>query len=185
MNDDPFDVPDASHGRGGREGDGSGSAGQRRWPWLVAGLVLGVAGALLVPRYVAPHLPGPFRAGEVRVEGPVLAEQQEEDRLLLTVETERGAMLATFRQQVSEIALLVEEGDHVALGVGEYRPFVEEPSLLGVWKGPVPAGPARTDTGAAGRLMPDSLAVPPPGGAGDTAVGGGADTAAPDGTPGS
>lgn len=187
MSDDPFDIPDVPDpsGRGGGDG-GSGAGGHRRWPWFLAGLALGVAAALLVPRYVAPYLPAPFRAGELRVQGPVLAEQREEDRLLLTVETEQGAMLATFRRQVPEISLLVDEGDTVTLGVREYRPFVEDPTLVGVWKGrrspgdtleapadtadadtPSEEPPARTDgdTGTEARQAPGG------GAAGDTAEG--------------
>lgn len=158
MSDDPFDMPDvpdpSDRGRGSG-GDGAGSP--RRWPWLLAGVALGVAATLLVPRFVAPHLPAPFRAGEVRVQGPVLAEQQEEDRLLLTVGTEQGAMLATFRQQVTEIALLVDEGDTVTLGVREYRPFVQDPTLVGVRKELSPAGDAAADTAIPSDARPDTL----------------------------
>lgn len=158
MSDDPFDMPDvpdpSDRGRGSG-GDGAGSP--RRWPWLLAGLALGVAATLLAPRFVTPHLPAPFRAGELRVQGPVLAEQQGEDRLLLTVGTEQGAMLVTFRQQVAEIALLVDEGDTVTLGVREYRPFVEDPTLVGVWKGERPAGDAAPDTARPADARPDTL----------------------------
>lgn len=174
MSDDPFDisdVPDPSdRGRGSGE-DGAGSP--RRWPWLLAGVALGVAATLLVPRFVAPHLPAPFRAGELRVQGPVLAEQQGEDRLLLTVGTEQGAMLATFRQQVTEIALLVDVGDTVTLGVREYRPFVEDPTLVGVWKGRAPAGDAAADTASPSDARADTLsrARPPQAAPGSAAEG--------------
>lgn len=158
MSDDPFDIPDVpdpSDRSRGSGGEGAGSP--RRWPWLLAGVALGVAATLLVPRYVTPHLPAPFRAGELRVQGPVLAEQQGEDRLLLTVGTEQGAMLVTFRQQVTEIALLVDEGDTVTLGVREYRPFVQDPTLVGVWKARPPAGDAAADTASPARARPDTL----------------------------
>lgn len=171
MSDDPFDIPDVPDPSGqGTGDDGPGRLRGRRWPWLVAGIVLGVAATLLVPRYVTPYLPGPLRSGELRVQGPVLAEQREEDRLLLTVETEQGAMLATFRRQVAEIALLVDEGDTVTLGLREYAPFVEDPRLVGVYKGRPPAGAATADTAtdAAGArsvetdTTSDSVAAPPP-----------------------
>lgn len=154
MSDDPFDIPDVPDPSDrGKGGGGSGPSGRRRWPWLLAGIALGVAATLLVPRYVAPYLPAPFRPGELRVQGPVLAEQREEDRLLLTVETEQGAMLATFRRQVAEIALLVDEGDTVTLGLREYAPFVEDPRLVGVYKG-------RRSGGAAGGGAADTVGAP-------------------------
>lgn len=168
MRDDPFEtpeVPDASDRT--RSGDGEKGLAARRWPWFLAGVVLGTAAALLVPRYLGPYLPASFRAGQVQIRGPVLAEQLEEDRLLLTVETEQGAMLATFRQRTPEIALLVDEGDTVTLGLKGYSPFVEEPTLLGVYKGRPPAGGEAADTAGARPLRPDTL--PEPGVRADTA----------------
>lgn len=167
MSDDPYDIPDVPDGsRQGGGGDGSGRSSGRRWPWLLAGFALGIAAALLVPRYLTPYLPTPFRPGELQVRGPVLAEQREEDRLLLTVETEQGAILATFRRQVEEIALLVDEGDTVTLGLRQVAPFVEEPTLVGVYKGRPPAGAgaegggAGTDTGGARPSEPDTMSQP-------------------------
>lgn len=158
MSDDPFDIPDVPDPSDRGRGSSADETGKpRRWPWLLAGIALGVAATLLVPRFVAPHLPAPFRAGELRVQGPVLAEQEEEDRLLLTVGTDQGAMLATFRQQVTEIALLVDEGDTVTLGVREYRPFVQDPTLVGVWKGRVPAGDTAADTAIPSDVRADTL----------------------------
>lgn len=188
MSDDPFDIPDVPNPSDRQRGaDATETAGGRRWPWLVAGIVLGVAAALLVPRFVTPYLPAPFRAGELRVQGPVLAEQQEEDRLLLTVETEQGAILATFRQQVSEIALLVDEGDTVTLGVREYRPFVRDPTLVGVYKGRPPDGARGTNAAPETDSRQDTMSQARPPAAGlDTAAPSGqrAPGAAPDEVPG-
>lgn len=173
MNDDAYDIPDMPDtSRKGSGGDGSGRSSGRRWPWLLAGLALGVAATLLVPRYLTPYLPAPFRSGELQVQGPVLAEQREEDRLLLTVETEQGAILATFRRQVEEIALLVDEGDTVTLGLRKYAPFVEEPTLMGVYKGRPPAGGAAADTGGDRPAEPDTMSRPTggPGAAGAPAA---------------
>lgn len=162
MSDDPFDIPDAPGSSGRSQGaGGSGPARGRRWPWLLAGVALGVAATFLVPRYVAPHLPAPFRAGELQVRGVVLAEQQEEDRLLLTVETDQGAVLATFRRQVSEIGLLVDVGDTVTLGIREYRPFVQDPTLMGVYKGRPPADAGAADTSGEGYIRPDTMSQTP------------------------
>lgn len=163
MSDDPFDMPDVAgpsdRGRGGADPD---RPAGRRWLWLLAGLVLGAAAALLVPHYLAPYLPGPFGGDQLRVEGPVLAERLEGERLMLTVETEQGAMLATFREKTSEIALLVDEGDTVTLELRAYRPFVEEPTLVGVYKGRAPAAAERADTAGEAATTPDTLSQPDP-----------------------
>lgn len=178
MSDDPFDVSDVPDPPGGGGGSvGSGSAGHRRWPWFLAGIALGVAATLLVPRYVTPHLPAALRSGELQVRGPVLAEQREEDRLLLTVRTDQGAVLATFRREVAEIALLVDEGDTLTLGLREVRPFVEEPTLVQVDKGLPPEGSGAEEEAGLRPAVPDTMsqAAPPPA-ATDSPPG-------PDGTP--
>lgn len=171
------DAAASAGGRKRRSGSGGGgrSAGRRprrRWPWLAAGVVLGVVGAMLVPDLVGPYLPGPLRPSLEEVRGPVLGKRADGQRLLLTVNTERGALLATFRQRVPEIDLLVDEGDTIALALQEYSPLVEDPVLRAVSKGPGPVrgatdGPA--DDGAASgpgeAAEPVEEAAPP-----DTAV---------------
>lgn len=138
-----FDIPDIPDvdGSGGGAGDGGGtgssrpSGSGRRWPWLVAGLVVGIVGTLFLPDLLAPYLPEALRPHRLRVDGQVLKKRAEGDRLLLTVETDSGAMLATFRRRTAAIDLLVEPGDSVTLGLDRYRPFVEDPGLQGVRKG--------------------------------------------------
>lgn len=157
MPDDSYDIPDipdvpgddrGSGGRGGGSGGGGGpSGGRRRWPWLLAGVVLGVAGVLLVPRYAGPYLPDFLGADRVVIRGQVVATERQEERLLLTVDSEQGAILVTYRQRVDEIALLVAEGDSVVLRTREFRPFLEGPELVGVRKGRWGAPGARADTG--------------------------------------
>ena len=107
----------------------------RRWVWLLTGLVLGVLAAVFGPRLAAPYLPRVLQPGGEEVTGPVLGKRVEGDRVLLTVDTEQGAVLATFRQRVPEIDLLVEEGDTVTLGISAYAPLVEDPALAAVRKG--------------------------------------------------
>jgi hypothetical protein len=108
----------------------------------------------------------------------VLVKRRDGERLLLTVETPRGAVLATFRERVAEIDLLVDEGDSVSLGLGRYRPFVEDPSVEGVHKAAsgsgraVEPGPATNGEGASPgsgrpRAAPDATS----GVARDTAAG--------------
>lgn len=178
-------------------GDGGGS---RRWVWLLLGVALGVAAALLVPRWVTPHLPPALGGGLITVEGDVLDKQRESGRLLLTLDSERGAMLATFRDRISELDLLVGPGDRVTLAMREFRPFVDGPRLVGVqkgdWEGRVPreapddgetgeavpsrdtAGDAARDT-AVGAAGPGAEASPAP-----DSVGGGEDGPAPADTAG-
>lgn len=121
-------------GGGGSRSGGSGRSGPRRWPWLVVGIVVGVAGALFLPSLLAPYLPAALQPDRQEVRGLVLEKSREADRLLLTVESERGAMLATFSEQVAELDLLVAQGDSVTLSLGAYRPFVDDPSVMGVRK---------------------------------------------------
>ena len=135
--------------------------GPRRLLWLGGGVVLGVAAALLVPRYVGPYLPGLLPGSGETLTGPVLAKEREGDRLLLTLDTQRGALIASFTERVSEIGLLVATGDTVAIRVSDYEPFVENPDVEGVRKARPPAGEAGQAGTAPGR-------PPGPGEAGST-----------------
>jgi len=110
------------------------SRGARRLPWFAAGLVLGVAGTILVPRFLGPYLPGVFSGRGEALSGPVLAEERDGDRLLLTIETAPGALIASFSHRVTEIAQLVEPGDTVTISARDYDPFIEDPDFEGVKK---------------------------------------------------
>jgi small basic protein len=97
-----------------------------------AGLVIGVVLTIVVPKLVRPYLPSAI-AGELeKLEGVVRAKQLETDRLLLTVPTEQGTILATFSRNVAEIDLLVQKGDSVTLEMPEYAPFVDNPRIASV-----------------------------------------------------
>lgn len=183
MADDDLDLSEfeeysstaAAAGTGsGGEGNrpAGGSSRKRRWPWFLAGLLLGAAAAVFGPDLAAPYLPDVLRPGLEEARGPVLGKRIEGERLLLTVDTERGAVLATFRQRVPEIDLLVEEGDTVILGLREYAPLVEDPVLQGVRKGG-PGRDAAVDTTGG-----------PPEGAPEPAPGPGSDASSPDPAPG-
>lgn len=138
-----FDIPDIPDVDEAAAGDPSGGGGERkarrRWPWLAAGLALGVAGALVLPGVLGPYLPDSLRPDRLRIGGEVLKKRADAERLQLTVETDSGAMLATFRQRISAIDLLVEPGDSITLVLDRYQPFVEDPGLQGVRKGRAPA----------------------------------------------
>lgn len=106
--------------------------------WLVAvfllGVAVGAAGMLLGPRLAGPFLPELVRGKVEPVEGKALRKQRQEDRLLLTVQTDQGAILATFQEQAAEIDLLVDEGDTLVLALRRYEPFVVDPQIEAVKK---------------------------------------------------
>ncbi len=155
MSDDSFDIPDIpdvpGEESGGQRRGSSGGGRRRRWPWLLAGVLLGVAGVLLLPRYLGPYLPDFFGVEREVIRGQVVASERQDDRLLLTVDSERGALLVTYRDRIDEIRLLVADGDSVVLRAREFRPFLEGPELVGVrkgrWGGRGAAG-AAVDSGA-------------------------------------
>lgn len=103
---------------------------------FVVGLALGVVAALRGPDLIGPYLPEALRPPVEVVEGEVTRKQREGQRLLLTVVTRRGALLATFRKQVAEVDLLVEQGDRLTLGLGRFQPFVDDPEIRQVQKQP-------------------------------------------------
>jgi len=109
----------------------------RRITFLFVGVVLGVLGTVFVPSLVRPYLPSALRGSDTEIQGSVFKKQLEageKPRLLLSVDTEQGAVLATFTRKVAEIDMLVDEGDQVSLGVDAYEPFISDPTVSGVRK---------------------------------------------------
>jgi len=121
--------------------------GARRLPWLTGGLVLGVAATILAPRFLSPYLPDVFGGEREILTGPVLAEHRDGDRLLLTIQTGPGALIASFSERVAEIDLLVDPGDTVTIAVDDYDPFVENPDIEGVRKATHAGEPGATHVG--------------------------------------
>jgi len=115
---------------------------------FVIGVALGAVLAVIGPRVAGPYLPGALLGKVESVEGEVTRKQREPDRLMLTVVTPRGAILATFKKRIPEIALLVAEGDVLSLGLRRFEPFVEDPAIQSVTKKTPAEG---SPTGAAGR----------------------------------
>lgn len=132
---------------------------------LFIGLILGGLAVYFGPRVLDPYLPNSLQeGGKVGISGTVVAKRVEGDRLLLTVAAQQGAVLVTFRKKVSEIELLVQEGDTVTLDVQDYRPFMDDPGLRAVRKPevkPSPVPPPRPysttipDSGLASELTPE------------------------------
>lgn len=155
--------------RGGRS-----SPARRVGGILVVGIAIGLAAGLFLPDVLGPRLPGFLGGGSERVEGEVLSKERSDDHLLLTVDTDRGALLTTFRERISELDLLVAEGDSIALRLRAFEPFVEDPAVLSVRKFPADEGRAGSARGASGA---PASGTPAPSGEGtpepDTAGAGG------------
>ena len=98
------------------------------------GLGLGVSGPIIATQYMEPYMPNFFKKPLNPLEGMVTHKQRDQDRLLMTITTQDGTILATFRQQIAEIDLLVEEQDLITLNVRQYEPFVTDPLVLKVNK---------------------------------------------------
>jgi len=103
---------------------------------LLVGIALGAAGVVMGPRLAGPYLPEALRGKSEVVSGEVTRKQREADRVLLTIVTPRGAILATFRTKVAEVDLLVAQGDTLTLGLRRFEPFVDDPAILSVKKKP-------------------------------------------------
>ena len=102
---------------------------------LLAGIVLGVVGTIFAPEVAGPYLPEAFRVKKAEtVDGEVVRKLREGERLLLTVQTSQGSVLATFKKKVAEIDLLVQQGDTITLALGRSEPFVEDPTIERVRK---------------------------------------------------
>jgi hypothetical protein len=101
---------------------------------FVLGVGLGLSGPMLASRYVDPYLPTYLKKTIHPLEGSVTHKQRQQDRLLITITTQDGTILATFQQQVPEIDLLIQERDLVTLDVRQYEPFVTDPPVLRVTK---------------------------------------------------
>ena len=102
---------------------------------LLAGIALGVVGTIFAPDVAGPYLPEAFRVKKAEtVDGEVVRKLREGERLLLTVQTSQGSVLATFKKKVAEIDLLVQQGDTITLALGRYEPFVEDPAIERVRK---------------------------------------------------
>lgn len=118
---------------------------------LVIGVALGVSGTYLAPDYILPYLPEVLKGKFVSVEGKVIEKELKQASLLLTINTNQGALLATFKKKVEKIGLLVNKGDTIEFAIRKYEPFVENPVIKRVIKGETRAG-----------IQPEQTVVMPP-----------------------
>ncbi len=108
---------------------------------LLIGIAAGAAGAVYLPGAALPYLPDALTGRRTTMRGVVVTKEKKPASLLLTVNTQEGALLATFTRSAEETNLLLGPGDSVELRVKDYEPFIENPKILRVVKSgpPVPA----------------------------------------------
>lgn len=133
---------------------------------FLIGLLLGVLATVFAPRYLGDYLPGSIGGKDANVTGVVTRKLAEDTRLLLTVVTDSGAVLATFTDRKAEIDLLVEEGDSVTFSLAAYSPFVDDPRVGRVAKPGRDAGATRQPQATPDETETPGISVEP-----DTAPG--------------
>jgi hypothetical protein len=114
---------------------------------FIIGVVAGLFIAFVGPRVLRPYLPAGAEQQRHELEGVVRAKRSEPERVLLTIPTAEGTLLATFTENVAEIDLLVVQGDSIALGLSAYEPFVTNPPIARV--GTKRSAPAVEEVGSA------------------------------------
>ncbi|MBX3304109.1 MAG: hypothetical protein KF693_17995 [Nitrospira sp.] len=106
----------------------------KAWAGLLGGFILGFFSAVVVD-LVAPELLTPYTqtfipAAQIEsVKGTVVKKERDSNRLLMTLSTPKGVLLATFTQKIDEIDLLVSEGYTATIRLRTYSPFVENPVI--------------------------------------------------------
>ena len=101
---------------------------------LVVGIALGIVGILKGKDYIKPYIPSLKPSKVTPVQGIVVKKMTEGSKLLMTVDTSEGALLATFTNKVNEIDLLVSEGDMLEFSLVKYAPFITDPVIHRVRK---------------------------------------------------
>ncbi|MEO8342137.1 MAG: hypothetical protein ABI604_20990 [Nitrospirota bacterium] len=106
----------------------------KAWAGLIGGCVLGFLAAIIVnlaaPDFLTPYLRVLSPVGQPEsVRGMVVTKQRESARLLLTLSTPKGVLLATFTEKIDEIDLLITEGNLITIRLKAYSPFVENPTV--------------------------------------------------------
>ena len=102
---------------------------------FIIGIGVGVGLASFAPDFFSPYVTRPVNEKSDVLEGIVKEKLAKEDKLLFTVVSPQGALLATFKKNVSEINLLVEKGDTITLRLRQYEPFIQDPKITRVTKG--------------------------------------------------
>jgi hypothetical protein len=106
----------------------------KAWVSLLGGFILGFFSAVVVD-LVAPELLTPYTQKFIpaaqfeSVKGMVVKKERDSNRLLMTLSTPKGVLLATFTHKIDEIDLLVAEGYAATIRLRSYSPFVENPVI--------------------------------------------------------
>lgn len=106
----------------------------KMWTGLLGGLMLGFLSAVMMNLF-APELLDPYTRQFIpsdqieSVRGIVVKKQRDSARLLLTLSTSKGVLLATFTQKLEELDLLIAEGYTITIRLRTYSPFVENPVI--------------------------------------------------------
>lgn len=106
----------------------------KAWAGLLGGLILGFVSAVMVNLF-APELLDPYTRQFIpsdqieSVRGTVVKKQRDPARLLLTLSTSKGVLLATFTKKLEELDLLIAEGYTTTIQLKTYSPFVENPVI--------------------------------------------------------
>lgn len=102
------------------------------------------------------------RYSEDVVEGVVLEERLEDERLVLVLRSEDESRLATFSQRREDIATLVEVGDRIRLQVSGGGVFADDPAIVWVRRsgespqgGDAPSAVPPLDAGVADAALPE------------------------------
>ncbi|MDH5726715.1 MAG: hypothetical protein OEY60_14730, partial [Nitrospira sp.] len=87
----------------------------KAWAGLIGGFILGFLAAVITD-LAAPELLTPYTQQFIpatqfeSVKGTVVKKERDANRLLMTLSTPKGVLLATFTLKINEIDLLVAEG---------------------------------------------------------------------------
>jgi hypothetical protein len=106
----------------------------KAWIGFIGGFILGFLSAVIV-NLAAPELLTPYIREFIPVEqmevvkGTVEKKQRDGTRLLLTLSTSKGVLLATFSKKIDELDLLIAEGYAVTIKLRSYSPFVDNPKV--------------------------------------------------------
>ncbi len=127
-------------------------------PGFLVGLVVGVAGALLVPKLLTDHF-----------EGTVTGKKRLRDLLMVMINMpDHGEVIATFTDKIGQIDFLIRPGDTVSLGLVKNEVLVDDPPLTGVKR--VDGGTIIEDDAPDPTAEPESASSTLPGPAGDSGI---------------
>src|SRR5262245_28998268 len=94
---------------------------------FLVGVAVGIGAAHRGPALIAPYWPKAVSGAGQHIEGQVIRKQRDGNRLLVKLTTSQGPMLVTFTQKVTDLDVLLDNGDTLTLVAPGYATFVEDP----------------------------------------------------------